>query len=241
MGGDLLHRYCIGNLITDIDCECKRLEKLGKAYESNSTNDADITFKISDSALNELEKKHPEMDRDGLAYFFSGSVFYRKASLFNAVMLHSSAIMYKGKGYLFSADSGVGKTTHTKLWQKVFGNEVKIINDDKPLIRKIDGQWMVFGTPWSGDSDENLNVSVPVGGIIFISRAQTNKIRRLELYKDEIAQLFLEQTIRAREPEQAMAVLENADDLLKSVPVFFLECNTSTDAVMTAYKAIIEE
>lgn len=62
-------------------------------------------------------------------------------------MVHSSAIKYNDKCYLFSADSGVGKSTHTSLWHKVYGDKVQIINDDKPIIRLENNKLIVYGSP----------------------------------------------------------------------------------------------
>ena len=73
-------------------------------------------------------------------------------------MVHASAVEVDGKAYLFSADSGTGKLTHTKQWQNYFGKErALIINDDKPAIRKDKNGWAAYGTPFSGKTDENLN------------------------------------------------------------------------------------
>ena len=36
--------------------------------------------------------------------------------------LHSSAVELDGRAYLFSGKSGVGKSTHTRLWQQIFGD-----------------------------------------------------------------------------------------------------------------------
>ena len=82
-----------------------------------------------------------------------------------------------GQAYLFSADSGVGKSTHSRLWQQVFGDQrVTIINDDKPALRLRDGVWYVYGTPWSGKYGLNHNLCYPLAGICFLERSKTNKI-----------------------------------------------------------------
>lgn len=55
---------------------------------------------------------------------------------YDGLFFHSSALMFDGKAYIFSAPSGTGKSTHTALWQRHFGGRVQMINDDKPIIRK---------------------------------------------------------------------------------------------------------
>ena len=48
--------------------------------------------------------------------------------------MHGAVIEYEGNGYMFSADSGTGKTTHILLWRKFLGDKVKIVNGDKPFL-----------------------------------------------------------------------------------------------------------
>ena len=191
-----MKRYLIGNLIVDIEAECNRLLRLGKPYETDRTGEADVTVILTKEMLDDLVAKYPHLSRDELAFLGTGSLFFRKAVIFDAIMLHSSCIMYKGKAYMFTAHSGTGKSTHTGLWKQVFGDEVTYINDDKPLLRKIDGIWTAFGNPWSGKTDLNTNCSAPVGAIVFLNRGEKNTIRKLQPPKDDVALAFIEQTAK---------------------------------------------
>lgn len=75
----------------------------------------------------------------------------------------------------------MGKSTHTKLWIKKFGAEnVQIINDDKPIIRFIDNDWYVYGSPFDGGTGINKNIRAKLGGIIFLERAEENSIEVLD-------------------------------------------------------------
>lgn len=67
--------------------------------------------------------------------FATASIFNRKIIHRGAMLVHSSALVFDGKAYLFSADSGVGKSTHTKMWLKRFGSKAHILNDDKPVVK----------------------------------------------------------------------------------------------------------
>jgi len=85
------------------------------------------------------------------------------------------------KEEFFSAPCGTGKSTHARLWQEYFGNDkIQIINEDKPAIRLIDNTFYVFGTPWSGKSDQSLNVQVPLQSICFLKQSAHNWIDKLE-------------------------------------------------------------
>ncbi len=235
-----MKKYLIGNLITEIDVNCQRLERLGKPYETNLDESAHISIKISDSDLDKLQTQNPQLSKDELAFLASGTMFFKKVPPFDALMLHSSCIMYEGKAYLFTAHSGTGKSTHTGLWKKIFGDKVTYINDDKPLLRKVDGVWTAFGNPWSGKTDLNTNISAPVGAIVFLNRGEENKIRKLTPPGDIVAPRFMEQTAKPYTYERTVAMLALADDLLTSVDLFELHCNISEEAVLTAHKAIVK-
>ncbi|OPZ86250.1 MAG: hypothetical protein BWY74_03696 [Firmicutes bacterium ADurb.Bin419] len=152
-------------------------------------------------------------------------------------MLHASAVAYENKAYLFSARSGTGKSTHAELWIKHFGaDKAAIINDDKPAIRLLDNSFFVYGTPWSGKSDKNLNIKVPLRSIVFIERSETNRIDRIDS-KQAIA-LIINQTLRPKQLEKMDKLLDLLEKILVTVPIYKLCCNISEDAVELAYKVI---
>ena len=69
---------------------------------------------------------------------------YRQIALqlprFDAFVFHASVLSCDGVGYAFAAASGVGKSTHTALWQQVFGERVAVINGDAAsIVVKSDG------------------------------------------------------------------------------------------------------
>ncbi len=228
----------IGGLIVDIEANCERLARLGVPYECDKPGKADITVNVSDETLKKLEKTHKGLTPDELCYMATGTLFHRKLTNFNGLMLHSSAIVMDGKGYMFSAHSGTGKSTHTALWCKVFGDRVQIINDDKPIIRKIGEEYRVFGTPWSGKTDLNINTSAPLKGIVFLARGEKNTINPIDRKKENVATLFVEQTVKPKTADRTLKMLGVADDILKTVPVYRLYCNISEDAVHTAYNIL---
>lgn len=152
-------------------------------------------------------------------------------------VFHSSTIRYNQKGILFSADSGTGKSTHTSLWKKYYPSQVDIINDDTPIIRFIDGIAYVFGTPWSGKSDINENISAPLSNIVFLERGETNSLVELDFqsaFKRFISQSFIMPFIPLYH-----AYLATAERVLRNVKMIILKCNISKDAVDTV-KTFVE-
>ncbi|MEG1887372.1 MAG: hypothetical protein RR177_04530, partial [Oscillospiraceae bacterium] len=152
--------------------------------------------------------------------------------------LHSSAIMVDGKAYLFSAPSGTGKSTHTALWRRYLGEDrVQMLNDDKPAVRLVGDEVYAFGTPWSGKTDQNINTGVPLGGVVFLSRSETNTIRSATT-ADTVKQLFW-QTARPRSQERLEQLLDLYEKVVLNVPVFEMGCNISEEAVKVAYEALL--
>ena len=187
------------------------------------------------------EKKYRENkiypDYATVEYMYTGSLFHRLLLQHNGCMLHSSAVVVDGYAYLFSADSGTGKSTHTELWLKHFGDRAFIINDDKPSLRLEEGQWYVYGTPWSGKYNINVNAKAKLGAIVFLERSKNNWIELLEI--KEAIPLFFAQTVRVMGKEENMdLVLEKMEQLLTSSAIYKMGCNISDDAVVTAYEKI---
>ncbi len=155
----------------------------------------------------------------------------------NVFLFHCSAIEMDGKAYLFTAPSGTGKSTHARLWRETFGDRVRFINDDKPLLRLKDGEITVFGTPWAGKDKLHSNTCAVVAGVVIIQQALENSIRKLEAR--EAFPLLLNQTHRATE---AMGMKSTLDFVweLASLPVYNLNCTISKEAAMMSYNALME-
>lgn len=93
------------------------------------------------------------------------------------VLMHASVIRCEGKGYLMTAPSGTGKSTHTRLWyDNIPGCD--LMNDDNPVVRILDGKAIVYGSPWSGKTPCYRNIQAPVGGLVRIQQRPQNTIRK---------------------------------------------------------------
>jgi hypothetical protein len=100
------------------------------------------------------------------------------SSQHDTLLMHASVIKNAGSGYIFLGKSGTGKSTHSRLWlEHIAGSE--LLNDDNPVIRIIDGQAMVFGSPWSGKTPCYRNEGIPLCGIVKLRQAPGNRITGL--------------------------------------------------------------
>ncbi len=212
------------------------LVKQAEAYLSDFDKE-DIVIDIPESALERLQQENPHLSVDDVEYIFTGAAFYENILNYNGFLLHSSGVCVNGWAYLFSADSGTGKSTHTGLWQKYLGEDTaKIINDDKPAIRIVDGKNYVYGTPWSGKTDMNLNIRMPLGGIVFLERSTENFIHPIAV-QDAIPKLF-QQTLRPHEASQMNKLLDILDKVLSETPIYRLGCDMSREAVELSFNTI---
>lgn len=182
-------------------------------------------------------EKYPGFTVENIAYMESARLFCGALLDYNGFYLHSSAVALDGKAYLFSANSGVGKSTHTRLWQHCFGEKAQVFNDDKPALRCIDGIWYAYGTPWCGKDGINQNMKVPIAGICFLKQAHENKIRRLT--KVEALSKMIPQTIyRFRNEERMDLLLKHFNDLLEKIPFFELENKPEPEAAILSYETM---
>ena len=166
---------------------------------------------------NEMNPKRWESISPELNYYLdSGFQFYRKLMDFDGLMLHSSCVVVDGYAYLFSGPCGMGKSTHTQKYLKTFPGAV-IINDDKPALRRIEGKWYAFGTPWCGKDGINENSYAPIAGICFLHRGdpQINRLKPLEAVG-----YILKQTTGRKTPEQARKLMRLVNMLVAEVPFF---------------------
>ena len=220
-------KYCKDYLVSDVDC--------------------DIFVKITPEDITyEREKSDKERELEGLEPFAPSPAYletlalYRKIADalidFDTILFHGSALSLDGEAYIFTAKSGTGKSTHTRLWREVFGDRVVMINDDKPLLRVVDDGVFVYGTPWCGKHNLGVNSSAPLYAIVSLERSVENQIT-----ESDARALFpkmLSQTYRTKDLFKLQKTLVLLDKMLKNVKVFELGCNMNTDAATVAYEGM---
>lgn len=161
-----------------------------------------------------------------------------RALEYGCILFHSSAVAADGRGYLFAAPSGTGKSTHARLWREMLGERAVMINDDKPLLRKLDGVWQVCGTPWNGKHALGSSRTVPIGGICFLERAERSEIARLS--GGEAVPRLLGQMLRPADPAGMDRLLKLTESLLAQVPMWRLRCRPDRAAAEMSWRAMRE-
>ncbi len=157
---------------------------------------------------------------------------------YNGFFLHCSCLEYEGGAYIFTAKSGTGKSTHSRLWREVFNDKVTMINDDKPIVRLIDDKFYIYGTPWNGKHSLSNNVKAEIKAIYYLYQAKENNTNKCEPIM-AISKL-LSQTVLPDDKGSMDNLLSMLEKLVSKTPVFDLYCNISQEAVHTALNALKE-
>ncbi len=157
----------------------------------------------------------------------------------NALFLHASLIEVENIGIAFTALSGVGKSTHTLLWQKLLGERMQIINGDKPIIRFIDEVPFGYGTPWNGKENFGTTGKTPLKHICFIERSDKNSCEQIT--PEKALERIFNQIFIPKDPTATFDTLELLNKLLNYCTIWNIKCNTDIEAAQVAYNAIFKE
>lgn len=228
----MVQYYKIAGLYVAMDSYGRTVEQ-AKPYLIEKPDKVDI---IISSYRDHMKERQPLLSDDDAEYMGTGASFHKQLLNFEGFRLHSSAVVVDGKAYLFSAPSGTGKSTHTSLWMRLFRDKAYILNDDKPSVRRIDGKWYAFGSPWSGKNDISANACVPLAGICMIERGAENEIRPYEAR--EAVRKLITQLNRPKAAEYRIKLLELLDGFIQDVPIWRLECNMDIGAAIVSYEAM---
>lgn len=174
-----------------------------------------------------------------LEYVALYRLFCEKSIDYNVFLCHGSVIEVDGKAYMFTAPSGTGKSTHTRLWREYFQERGLMINDDKPLLKLEDDIIYAYGTPWDGKHQLSTNKRAPLVGICFLYQAEENHIERID--SQQAIGLLMNQIYRPRNVDGLMKTMDFAEKLMNQVPMYKMGCNISIEAAKMAYEEMSKE
>ena len=158
---------------------------------------------------------------------------------YDTLLFHGSCIAVDGVGYLFTAPSGTGKSTHTRLWRELLGDRAVMVNDDKPFLKMTESGVLAYGSPWNGKHRLDTNTRVPLKAICILERGTENTIRRIPA-KEALVTLF-QQSGRPRDMSQMPRYMDQLDKLAASVIFYRLHCNMDPEAARVAYETMCGE
>ena len=139
-------------------------------------------------------------------------------------VVHGAAMLWRGKAWLFMADSGTGKSTQLEHWMTLWPEEIRVLNGDKPVMRlESNGTFTIHPSPWKGKEEwGDDSLSAPLGGIILLKRAKENRIERVSPVgcAARLLSLFF-CSFEDKETLDKLCMLE--EKAISSVPVWKLE------------------
>ncbi len=238
----MVNTYKIADKIIRIDSLFEEVHNYCKDYlfdgqpdfEVVTTKD-DITYEQKKSADNDIAEKRPV--RHWSDSYLEELAVYRKIAEkmpeYDTFLFHGSVIAVDGAGYLFTAKSGTGKSTHTKLWRELLGSRAVMVNDDKPLIHVDEHSVTVFGTPYNGKHRLGNPIAVPLNAVCILERAQENHIRIIT--KEEAYPMLLQQSYRPHHSAALVKTLTLIDKTAEQIPLYKLGCNMDISAAEIAY------
>ena len=213
-------------------------------YQTDENADYSVTTTQTDIDF-EREKSAHEDEIEGIPVrHFSDSYLeelavYRKIAEkmldYDTVLFHGSVVAVDGVGYLFTAKSGTGKSTHTRLWREYFGDRTGMVNDDKPLLHIADTV-TAYGTPYNGKHRLGTNTSVPLKAICILTRSAENHIEPIT--REQAYTMLLQQVYRPADMLKMAKTLELMDRLADSVKLYRLGCNMDISAARVAYEGM---
>lgn len=225
----------LAELVVGIDNRFQGIEALAKDYLTDL--DPDFTVHATDEDLARERSQSERIFPDG---YLESVVVYRKIAdrlpSYDAFVFHGAILNLDGMAYAFTARSGVGKTTHTRLWLSRFGDRVHYLNGDKPIIRFIDGIPYACGTPWRGKENYGVNEMAPLCGIALLSRGEENTAQVIppcEAVTRLVSQIYL-----PKEADSIIKTMRLADRVISGVRLVDLRCNMDISAVDVAYRAL---
>ena len=218
--------YEIAGLKVEMEPRFGRLTKQCEGYRSSGTP----VMTLMPDPRDEAQVQVPTQEER--EYILHSAAFCREIIQHGRFFLHASAVVCGGGAYLFSGPSGIGKSTHTAMWQKLFPG-IQILNDDKPVIWPEKGKITAWGTPFSGRTDLQRNLGVPLMGICFLKQARENRIRPVA--ETEALALILNNTWRPKDDKTMNLLLNGIQQVVEEIPIFELSCTTDPEAAQLSY------
>lgn len=220
----------------EIFCRHKNLSYLCKDYLSNENPDYTITITDEDIQFEKDKCEPGEHYSDG--YLETISAYRKICDILpglGSFLVHGASIANEHRAFLFTAKSGVGKSTHIKLWLDNIDGTY-ILNGDKPIITAKDNI-MISGTPWCGKESLNANITEPLKAIIFVNRSNENSIKKIT--SGEAFMRFYHQINKPKDAISMKNTIKLIEKVVNEVPFYDLYCNMDKEAAEIAAKELL--
>lgn len=162
--------------------------------------------------------------------------FVYRSAFYQAVTIHASAVAVNDEGCAFVGPSGIGKSTHSRLWlQHVPG--ARLLNDDQPVLRHLpDGTVWLYGSPWSGKTSCYCNEGVALKALFFMEQALENQLTRLTGI-ETFQQLMKFTSLMGRDTVTFQAISRTQASICGAIPAYLFRNFPAKEAVALSHQA----
>lgn len=259
LGGPIARFVVEGEGSADIDVRVRLMESAVRSAQSAEVFDSGSLWRMYDDGRIEFRSSFSGDEPYKIAHITRSGVdvqtrvteyantyplqFPLDELLVNAVLtrqggmeLHSCGVVDRnGDGYLFAGNSGGGKTTTARLWQR---EAKEILSDDRIILRRENGQWWMYGTPWHGEAEICSASRAPLRRIFLLDKATRNELRPLS-QTAAIARLFSCTFPPFYDADGMSAVVGTLAEIVRDVPVAafaFVNDRSAVDFVRDAFE-----
>jgi hypothetical protein len=138
------------------------------------------------------------------------------------------------RGHLFLGHSGAGKSTSARLWQERPG--VRVLSDDRIILRCEGGRVRMFGTPWHGDAGLARAESAELSAMYLLQHGSANHLTPVSAGR-AAAELLARSFIPHHCPEGLQSTLHSLDQITRNVPCSLFQFVPDQSAVETICNA----
>lgn len=249
----MVFRIRLADQIIEIQSLCGTVYNISKDYivPDDNGNLPDIVIKSRDEDIKEelYETQRTFAARNngskppimGEGYYESIAVFRKIADAmprFNTFLMHGAVVAKDGQAFMFTADSGVGKTTRIKLWLDNYPDSF-VVNGDKPLLKVSEDSVMACGTPWCGKEGWNRNVMVPLKAIFMLERADEGCNSIEEVNFGDAFPFLLQQTHCPDHAETTISTIRLLGALDGKIKVYRFRSLPAHEALRLAYETAV--
>ncbi len=230
---------CLAGIDVAFRTRYPHLARLVAAYPPR-TSSPSLTLAVSDE---EILAEDAGKNRGAPQGMLEALALFRKFCLalptYGGFFLHAACLSVDGRGIAVTAPSGVGKSTHAANWRTLLGERCRIVNGDKPLVRRTDDGFLAYGSPFSGKEGWHENTSVPLRALLFLERGERNEITAITP-SAAFPHLFAA-TLPPGDEGGLALLLPLLSDLLSHVALFRLICTKDVSAAALAYETLFRK
>jgi hypothetical protein len=137
----------------------------------------------------------------------------------SGLLVHAAGAAFSDVGLVFPGKSRAGKSTLSR--QLLADQRIELLSDDRVIIRRIDGAFQAFGTPWPGEAGIAKNRSAPLRSLLFLNQSPDNRIEPISP-QDALEKLAPVASIPWYDEQLLPQILGACEELLNTVPAYGL-------------------